>query len=144
MATNPSIWRSIQLEHDGLPLMVRYPDGLDFDMLAARYPDLVVVNHEFTHVTPNGLPEAEYNDGLFEFDSSIRSAFEHTEQGSTVLIETYAGIRRYYIYAVRLVNVAECLAPISHENPLEKLSWEVRSDPDVSFIRNYRRDVLHL
>jgi hypothetical protein len=124
--------------------MVRYPDGLDFGLLAAQYPELVVVNHELTHVSPNGLPEATYNDGLFEFDSGIRSAFEATRQGSTVLIETFAGKRRYYIYAAKLINVADSLAQVLHGNPHEKLSWEVRSDPDWDFITNYRRTVLHL
>src|SRR5665213_701737 len=97
MPNNTQTWKSKELSHEGFPLFLRYPEKMDFDFHKDAFPDLAVVTHELSKVNSNGLPDASYNDGLLQFDSDIRTAFEKREVGQTVLIETFAGKRNYYI-----------------------------------------------
>ena len=74
---------------------------MDFDLHKKVFSVLVVVTHELSKASPNGLPDPDYNDGLLNFDADIRSAFEQKQTGQTVLIETFGGKRKYYIYVIR-------------------------------------------
>jgi hypothetical protein len=135
-------WKSKQLTNEGLPLFVRYLKELDVDSLRLRFPKLAVVRHQLSKVSPNGLPEADYNESLFEFDESIRDMFRLSEHGIIVLIETFAGKRHYYAYADSRKNVTEIFDSLQHTFPQESLSWTFHSDPQWDFIADYSRKFL--
>jgi len=122
----------------GLPLLLRYPVGWQDEIEKWNYPKLLVIVHEFSKVCQNGLPEADYNDNLMQFDKMVREVFERRDIGRTVLIETFGGKRRYYVYVVKDINVDEFLAEVSQTYPAERLTWIARHDPEWDFIARYR------
>ena len=140
MPKNMQIWKTKQTTHEGFPLFLRYPENVDFDLHKDSFPVLAVITHELAKVSPNGLPEPEYNDGLLNFDSDIRAAFERDQIGQTVLIETFAGKRKYYIYVAPEIRVDEKIAPISQRYPHERLSWSVHPDSEWNFIKSYAKE----
>jgi hypothetical protein len=135
-------WKSKQVTNEGLPLFLRYLEKLDVDSFKTTFPKLVVVRHQLSKVSPNGLPEADYNESLFEFYESIRDLFEMSRHGITVLVETFAGKRNYYIYADSKKNVTEIVASLKNAFPQENLSWTIHSDPEWGFIAKYSKDFL--
>jgi hypothetical protein len=136
-------WKSKQLTYEGLPLFLRYLENADVDSLRLRFPKLAVVSHQLAKVSPNGLPEADYNDSLFEFDESIRDMFRLSEHGIIVLIETFSGKRNYYAYADSKKNVTEIVASLEHAFPQENLSWTIHSDPEWGFVAKYSKEFLN-
>ena len=135
-------WKTKQISHEGLPLMLRYPENLDFNLFKSRFMKLVVLRHQFSKVTSNGLPEADYNESLFQFDQKIRDAFDLSQHGVTVLVETFAGKRNYYFYASTKENVAEIVGNLGRLFPQESLSWTIHSDPEWGFISKYSKEFL--
>jgi hypothetical protein len=73
--------------------MLRRPTNIDIDLLRPTHPTLAVVSHEFTKREPNGLPEPDYNESLFEMDTELVRAFDVDQTGVPVLVETYGGKR---------------------------------------------------
>lgn len=136
-------WRTKELLHEGLPLLLRYPAMGDSHPPNKHFPDLVVVVHEFSKVLTNGLPEADYNDSLIDLDRDVRNAFEVKGLGKAVLVETFAGKRRYYIYVRVGINIEEVFSPCLRRYPGEKLSWSLRADPEWGFIRRYEEQFLN-
>jgi len=68
-------WLTAEKEYEGFPLYLRRPADLDVDSLRPAHPNLAVVTHEFTKRKPNGLPERDYNESLFEMDIELVRAF---------------------------------------------------------------------
>jgi hypothetical protein len=136
---NNKKWNSKEVQHEGFPLLLRYPETID-DLNQHSFPVLVVVTHELSEVSPNGLPKPEYNDELFNFDRDIRAALEAQGNGLTVLIETSGGKRRYYFYAADGTNVAQKLTALSLTYPNEKVSWSSHNDAKWNFIRQYAKE----
>jgi hypothetical protein len=66
--------------------MLRRPTNLDVDLLRPSHPTLAVVKHEFSKRKPNGLPEADYNESLFEMDIELVRAFDVDQIGVPALI----------------------------------------------------------
>lgn len=135
-------WKFKKATHEGLPLMLRYPEALDSAKLKKNYPDLVVLKHCLTKVLSNGLPEADYNDGLFQFDQAICAAFEVSSVGIPVLIETFGGKRNYYIYTNSEADVTERIAVLQKNFPQEILKWTLHPDPEWHFIAKYSSEFL--
>jgi hypothetical protein len=142
MPSNTNVWRTKRVSHEGLPLLLRYPENVDFVLHTGSFPFLAVITHELSKVSPNGLPEPEYNDGLLNFDCDVRATLEEGQGGKTVLIETFGGKRKYYIYVTLKIDVDEKIASISERYPLERLSWSVHSDAEWNFIRQYAKEFL--
>ena len=69
-------WLTTEKTYEGFPLMLRRPVNLDTDSLRPLYPTLAVVTHEFTKRRPNGLPEPDYNESLFDMDCALVEAFD--------------------------------------------------------------------
>jgi hypothetical protein len=142
MSHDTRTWRTKQTTNDGLPLFLRYPENADFDSQKSSFPVLAVITHELSKVSPNGLPEPEYNDSLLEFDSEIRGGFEQLKIGQTVLVETFGGKRKYYIYVAPEVCLDEIIVSLSKRYPHERLSWSVHPDSEWSFIKRYAKEWL--
>ena len=135
-------WKSKQLSHEGVPLLLRYPEGLHADSDKTLLPVLAVVTHAFLNASPNGLPEPDYNDSLIIFDRDIRATFENGGIGHTVLIETFGGKRKYYIYVAQGLDLAGKIASLSKSYPQERLSLSVHPDAEWGFIKKYAKEFL--
>jgi hypothetical protein len=135
-----SSWKTAKLVHEGFPLFLRYLEDLNIDDLRARFQTLAVITHHLSQVTSNGLPDADYNDGLHQFDLDVQGVFEST--GVTCLIETFAGKRIYYVYVEEGTDVEKALEKVVRSYPKEKLSTTIRPDPGWSFVSNYRKQYL--
>jgi Family of unknown function (DUF695) len=133
-------WLTAQKTCEGFPLFLRRPADFDIDSLRPLYPALVVVTHEFAKLGPNGLPEADYNEGLLEMDREVVAAFDGDRIGVPALIETFGGKRHYYFYVSSEAGVPAAISAIAVRYPSERLSWEIRPDPEWRFIESYSRE----
>jgi hypothetical protein len=133
-------WVTIQLSYEGFPLFLRRPTNVDTAIDRERYSTLAVIIHEFTKRLPDGRPDPDYNEGLFEFDGQIVASFDATERGVPVLVETFSGKRRYYFYVKRGTEISSIISAMIDRYPNEKLSWEVRPDPTWSFLDKYAKE----
>ena len=64
----------------------------------SKYPKLICIKHEFDRVKDNGLPTAEYNESLIDFDGEVVNLFDPNKSGIIILVETYGGARNYWFY----------------------------------------------
>ena len=120
--------------------MLRRPTNLDFDSLRPTLPTLAVVTHEFAKRKPNGLPEPDYNERLFEMDIELVRAFDVDRTGVPVLVETFGGKRHYYFYVAANTDVPAIISAVARRYPEERLSWTVRSDPQWGFFERYAKE----
>ena len=133
-------WATAQKEYEGFPLMLRRPTNLHHDSLRLNFPTLAVVTHEFTERKPNGLPEPDYNESLFEMDVELVRAFDVGRMGVPVLVETFGGKRHYYFYGATGTDVPRIISAVASRYPKERLSWTVRPDPQWGFLDKYAKD----
>jgi hypothetical protein len=133
-------WATAQKEYEGFPLMLRRPTNIDIDSLRPTYPTLAVVTHEFTKRKPDGLPEPDYNESLFEMDIELVRAFDVDQIGVPALVETFGGNRHYYFYVTAAADVSTIISAVARRYPAERLSWTVRQDPEWGFLERYARD----
>jgi hypothetical protein len=80
-------------EYEGQPLALRVRPAADSAANRARYPRVALISHALSDVTSNGLPEANYNDLLADFDQDVHSFVERGGDGLVVLVETFSGKR---------------------------------------------------
>ena len=120
--------------------MLRRPTNLDVDSLRPALPTLAVVTHEFTKRKPNGLPEPNYNESLFEMDIELVRAFDVDRMGVPALVETFGGKRHYYFYVAADTDVSAIISAVARRYPEERLSWTVRPDPQWGFLERYAKD----
>ena len=126
-------WYTGEFQHEGFPLHLRFPEKPDFDALQKKHPRLLMVTHSLAEVKSSGVPEADYNDSLAEFDHDLAASFD-ASSGIIVLVETFGGNRTYYIY----VSVDAAVEATKY--PQHKLDWKLRDDPGWKFIRGYSED----
>jgi len=133
-------WLTGQADYEGLPLLLRRPKDVDYDLLKETLPNLVVVTHHLEKTKSNGLPEDEYNAGLADFDDEVVSYFRNRKQGTTVLVETFSGNRKYYIYVAPDADIDKAKAHFKQNYSTHNLSWLIKNDPDWKFIKSYAKE----
>jgi hypothetical protein len=133
-------WATAQKEHEGFPLMLRRPTNIDVDLLRPTHSTLAVVTHEFTKRWPNGLPEPDYNETLFEMDIELVQAFDTDQIGVPVLVETFGGKRHYYFYVTADTDVSAIISAVARRYGSERLSWTVRPDAQWGFFERYAKE----
>ena len=129
-------WKTLEAVHEGFPLLLRCPASIPYER-QSDFPRLVALTLEFSKATQSGLPEADYNDGLTDFDVATVRLFRESDEGVTVLVETFAGKRHYYSYVDSHVDVDTVLNTHRERFPDVKLQWAVHENADWRFIRNY-------
>jgi hypothetical protein len=134
-------WHLRSLEYEGFPLYLRWPAGLNFDDLSARFSWLLVLTHTFSFRRFDGAPEPTYNDTLERFDLSVTRSF-NSDVGQVVLVETFAGKRNYYFYVTPSVEGTAFCQTLNEEFAGYNLSVSTRQDPAWRFIRNYHAEYL--
>jgi hypothetical protein len=137
---NNRTWKTGEFEHEGFPLFLRFPVGLEYDELKHTYPQFITVTHFLDEVKSNGLPESEYNKSLFDFDDQLVNILEKANAGMTVLVETFAGKRIYYMYSKSDFPPSLLENKIKESFPDHKIEVESNSDKEWSFIKGYSKD----
>jgi hypothetical protein len=134
--SDSSVWLSGETKYEGFPLLLRRPKDVDHEALP---PKLIVVTHLLDKTKPNGLPEPDYNDTLFDFDGDVIDTFR-TLKSTVVLIETFGHKRSYYAYCPESVTLAEVQGRLTKGYPGYRLEWFERSDPTARFIKKYAKE----
>lgn len=135
-------WVTSQKSCEGFPLFLRRPTNVDTPLHRKRYPILVVITHEFSKRNPDGRPQPDYNDTLFDFDIGITSSFDSPPRGVPVLVETFGGKRHYYFYVEEDTDVVTAIQPACYSYPNEKLTFNIQPAPDRAFLDNYLKEVV--
>jgi hypothetical protein len=135
-------WESTQRIHEGFPLYLRRPVGLNFDALSSSFPVRLTITHALSFRRFDGLPEATYNRGLEEFDADLTNYFSMRREGQIVLVETFGGEHKYYFYVASSVDGENMLADLRARFPGYKLEVATSADPSWGFIRWYTKEHL--
>lgn len=138
--TTAEQWLISEKLHEGFPLFLRRAAKLNYDDIASLYSKLIVITHHLSKVKPNGLPPEEYNYSLAEFDYYVMSYLKSQSQGLTVLVETFAGNRVYYCYAVDNFSLDVMKNDIETKYPGNNIEWTEKRDTDANFIRQYAKE----
>ncbi len=133
-------WKVGIFEYEGFPLMLRAPDGLKYDELKEIYPKFISLTHHLSNVKDNGFPEDVYNESLFDFDNQVVKSIEDDGSGITVLVETFAGRRIYYMYSKTDFDPGLLKKELNRKFPEHRIEIDSRMDNEWSFIKNYAND----
>ena len=133
-------WIASQHTYEGFPLFLRRPTNVDTPANRKRYPILAVITHEFTKRYPDGRPEPDYNETLFDFDVEITSLFGSPPCGVPALVETFGGKRQYYFYVAPDTDISAAIQPVVHRYPHEKLTWKLCPKSGWEFLDKYAKD----
>jgi len=137
---NDERWKTGSFEYEGFPLFLRSPYKLNYDELQILYPQFISLTHILKDVNNNGLPNKEYNQSLFEFDTFVSEVLENKRNGVTVLIETFGGKRNYYMYSTEEIDTVKLKELILNNFPDQEILIESRLDLKWGFIRAYASD----
>ena len=133
-------WYTATCDYEGVPLYLRYPNGLDYDDLGENYPQLIIVTHVLSEVTNNGLPTGEYNESLLSFDNHLVDVLENSSAGFTVLVETFGGKRTYYMNAKDDFPHSLLESMFEGSYSMHEITVESVSDDNGSFIKKYSKE----
>ena len=133
-------WLTGMTRYEGFPLALRVRPDADGATNRAAFSQLGVVTHQLARVGDNGLPEAEYNESLEDFDLSLQAAMEGDAAGVVVLIETFAGKRNYYAYVNNCATFRSRIGALRQQFQQQQLSIECRADSAWRFYERYRND----
>ncbi len=137
--TSDSQWLTATVEHDGLPLLLRVRPAADSPANRTKYPHVALVSHAMSKVDSNGLPEANYNDLLADFDDDVHAILERGGSGIVVLVETFAGKRNYYAYVTDGENSKASIDELREKYPQHSLNLRGGDDPEWGLFNDYRQ-----
>jgi hypothetical protein len=133
----PPEWLVAMVEYEGLPLALRVRPQVDTKKNKATYPRRVRVTHTLANVNSSGLPEADYNESLFDLDQAIVAALETDKSGIVVLIETFNGERNYDAYITPEATPKEAMRELKKRFPRQKLTLVVKDDAEWRLYNHY-------
>jgi hypothetical protein len=136
-----SNWVTAVREHSGQKLAIRLRPCDAVSDARCRFHQLLVVTHQFSSVTADGMPEESYNSSLFNFDCDLIRQLEI--DGRVVLVETYAAKRIYYAYvadeSASRNRAAEVLSKYGHSSAC---TFRGGADPAWRFYTQYCGGIL--
>lgn len=135
MAEKEEKWFTGEVEHEGFPLLLRFPEEKNYEELQSNCPVFIWLTHNLAKVTSDGLPEKEYNKSLEEFDLRIIEDCE-----CIVLVETFSGKRNYYGYVPEDFDLERVMGIIKDDFPNEDFEWNSKLDENWKFIKRYADD----
>jgi len=130
-------WLTTETVYDGLPLYLRLPNYTNVWEYKPKYPKLICITHVFDSVKENGLPTAEYNESLIDFDVEVVNLFDLKKNGIVFLVETYGGARNYWFYITDSKFFFKTFDDLKNKHPDKKLELDYRTDSEWSFIKEY-------
>ena len=130
-------WLTTETEYDGLPLYLRLPNYENVWKYKSKYPKLICITHEFDSVKDNGLPTAEYNESLIDFDGEVVNLFAPSKNGIIFLVETFGGTRNYWFYGKDSKFFSKIFEDLKSKHSDKKLELDCQNDSDWNFIKKY-------
>ena len=130
-------WNSSDMIYDGLPLYLRKPDYKNVWIYQDTYPTLFCITHKLEKVKQNGLPEADYNKSLSDFDHYLCELFDGDKQGIIFLIETFGGQRNYWYYTKSETDHKIYVDLIERKFGQNSIEFWSQLNPDWDFIKSY-------
>ena len=137
--TEIGAWVTTMAQHEGAPIALRVRPNANTPANRDLYSVRVAVVHELSNVTSNGLPEAEYNNQLAEFDDEVHRCLEGDGDGLVVLVETFSGRRIYFSYVRSDANVDGRLEKLKARFPQHTLRSKASDDGDWEAYEHYRK-----
>jgi len=134
------MWVVSQHTYEGFPLLLRHVDRLPFPSRRKRLPKLAIITHTFAKRRSDGLPDPDYNNGLFDLDMALIDAMKLDGVGTPVLIETFGGKRMFYYYVADQPSAEGRFQDVKRLFDGEELSFDCRADPEWGFIQRYAKD----
>lgn len=116
-------------------MALRVRPGVDTVKRKIAHPRLVCIEH--LEVSPNGLPEPDYNATLLDLDLAIIDALNCDGKGIAVVIETFAGRRIYYGYVAPRARIVDRFRSVNHRFPKHKITLRQGKDPAWSLYADY-------
>lgn len=135
MAEKEEIWFTGEVEYEGYPLLLRFPEEKNYEEVQPLRPKFIWVTHHLAKVTSNGLPEKKYNESLEDFDLMVIKNCE-----CIVLVETFNGRRNYYGYVSKEFDLERVMRSIKDTFPEENMEWNSKIDENWKFIKQYAKD----
>jgi len=135
-------WLSSQSTYEGFPIYFRRPDirFAEYSSLCADFPLRLTVTHFLAQVKDNGLPEADYNASLADFDHALIGLLRDSGAAIVTLVETFAGKRTYYLYLRQGVEPEAALRHVLDNFPRERVEWSTKQDPEWRLMNGYVQD----
>jgi hypothetical protein len=130
-------WLTTETEYEGNPLYLRLPSYKNIWQYKSKFPKLMCITHIFDSVKDNGLPTADYNISLIDFDGEVVSLLESSKNGIVFLVETYGGARNYWFYVLDSEYYSKIFEDLQTKYPEKKLELDYRNDSDWGFIKDY-------
>ena len=130
-------WLTKEVEYEGIPLYLRKPSYQDVWNFQKSYTQLICISHSLDSVKSNGLPTADYNLSLHDFDDEVVDLFDAKEEGVILFVETYGGSRNYWFYASSNVDYATRFKALQEQNRDKRLEISTREDKNWDFIKDY-------
>ena len=131
-------WLTAMAEHEGFPLALRVRPQADSAANKEKFRRIGAVTHELAQVKENGLPDAEYNDSLAEFDHDVHQVIERDRDALIVIVETFAGKRNYYAYVADKARFQARAEELRAKYPQHELTIGGGDDPKWELYADYR------
>ena len=92
------------------------------------------------HVSSDGLPTKQYNRSLETMDIYLQKTISDSGEGEVFLIETYGGIRAYYVAATSFNKIEPITLNILKRHGQHKLIVENSDTKTDIFYKRYSTD----
>jgi Family of unknown function (DUF695) len=129
-------WSTSEIEYEGFPLLLRKPDYNNIWQYKEHLTQLITIEHLLDKVSPNGLPEKNYNKSLASFDEYMCALIDKDTNGIIFLIETFAGKRNYYYYTLPHHDISKLIEKAKIYFKV-KLTTTVKEDNGWGFFKEY-------
>jgi hypothetical protein len=133
-------WKVGETRYEGFPLLLRFPDDINYDAPPAGFSTLLIITHNLAKVQPSGLPDKAYNTTLEDFDDSLIRLIESDGHGMLVLVETFGGKRAYYFYIDAVFDIHTVQVDVASRYSEHSLEWSTKPDEQWSFIKRYMKE----
>ncbi|GAA4303130.1 hypothetical protein GCM10023183_15450 [Nibribacter koreensis] len=130
-------WFTTEVEYDGYPLLLRKPNHPNIWSFQNNYTQIVRLSHSLDHVNSNGLPTADYNTSLSEFDGETIRLFDPKKEGIIFLIETFGGSRNYWFFTLPTADYSTKFKNLQERHKDKDLEVTSREDKNWNFIKDY-------
>jgi hypothetical protein len=133
-------WKVGETTYEGFPLLLRYPDDINYDVPPYGFSTLLTITHNLAKVQASGLPDKAYNSSLEDFDVFLSRFIESDGHGVVVLIETFGGKRAYYFYIDGVLDISLAQQDLARKYPEHDIEWTSKPDAQWSFIKRYAKE----
>jgi hypothetical protein len=132
-------WLNLWTEYEGERLALRVRPDADSPAARRAFPQFAAIEHALAEVRADGMPVAEYNHSLADFDHDVHDCVERDGDGLVVIVETFSGKRAHYAYVADGARLGARVEELRVKYPQHVLDVRGNADPQWRFYTQYRR-----